>query len=407
MKHMAKFVFLNVPAYGHVNPTLPIVQELVRRGHSVSYYLTEDFRDLVEATGATLQPYESKMSGLQMPAMGGATSSDSATRERMARMPMIMMEERESVAQQILERVRAEQADVIVYDMMSAWGKKIVEELQIPAVNTRATYASNDHFNIMEAIKQQVQNFPEMRERMEMLTKSGTQVSMQIFNMFAGNAESLNIVFMPRSFQPAGETFDERYLFVGPSISARHAESDFPFDKLDRGRPLLYISLGSIFASQPEFFKLCFEAFADQPWQVVLAVGRKFDVATLGVVPENFLLAPYVPQLELLPHTSLFVTHAGTNSVMESMYYGVPMVLIPQQPEQGLHARRVEEMGLGLVLDKGKLSAATLRETVERVAQDAGYRERSQQMQQEIRQSGGYQQAADALIQYAQERVKS
>src|SRR5689334_16185288 len=61
---MAKYVFLNMPAHGHVNPTLPIVQELVRRGQQVSYYVTEEFRGAVQATGAVFHSYggyEAKM----------------------------------------------------------------------------------------------------------------------------------------------------------------------------------------------------------------------------------------------------------------------------------------------------------------------------------------------------------
>src|SRR5581483_8771844 len=124
---------------------------------------------------------------------------------------------------------------------------------------------------------------------------------------------------------------------------------------------LLYISLGSVAIPQPAFFKVCFEAFAEQPWQVVLSVGSFIDLTKLGPVPDNFLLAPYVPQLDILPRTHIFVTHGGMNSVLESMYYGVPMVLIPQQPEQRLHAQRVVDMGLGVMLEKGAVSALTLR----------------------------------------------
>ena len=170
--------------------------------------------------------------------------------------------------------------------------------------------------------------------------------------------------------------------------------------------PLLYISLGSIFTNQPEFYKQCFAAFADQPWQVVLSIGKHIDLTTLGPVPENFLLSPYVPQLDILPRTRLFVTHAGTNSVMESMYFGVPMVLIPQQPEQQMHAQRVVDLGLGVMLDKGSVTTSTLREAVERVAHDEAYRERAQRMQQSVRAAGGYQRAVDTIMQFTEEHMR-
>lgn len=407
---MAKYVFLNMPAHGHVNPTLPIVQELVRRGQQVSYYLTEEFRDAVQATGAVFYGYESKMKELM--AMSFSKEGNMSS-ERMASVSQEITGQMHQVPSGVMDSIRAEQPDVIVYDFMCAWAKIVAQELQVPAITTRATYASNDHFNLQDEMKQRMHDFPGMRKRMEMMRTMMAEQGKSSADPFADfssiwqDAESLNIVIMPKEFQPAAETFDDRYVFVGSSISPRHEAPDFPFDQLDTDRPLLYISLGSVAFPQPEFFKQCFEAFAEQPWQVVLSVGRVIDVTTLGPVPDNFLLAPYVPQLDILPRTHIFVTHAGTNSVLESMYYGVPMVLIPQQPEQQLHAQRVVDMGLGVMLGKDVVSAITLREAVERVDHDPAYRERMQQMQHITRAGGGYQRAADAIMQFTQVRAKS
>src|SRR5579872_1234947 len=58
---MAKYVFLDMPAYGHVNPTLAVVQELVKRGQEVIYYLPEKFKEAVQATGAVFRSYETKL----------------------------------------------------------------------------------------------------------------------------------------------------------------------------------------------------------------------------------------------------------------------------------------------------------------------------------------------------------
>ena len=54
---MAKIIYFNVPGFGHVNPSLPVVQELVNRGHQVIYYNTEPFRKHIEGTGAEFRPY--------------------------------------------------------------------------------------------------------------------------------------------------------------------------------------------------------------------------------------------------------------------------------------------------------------------------------------------------------------
>jgi MGT family glycosyltransferase len=151
---------------------------------------------------------------------------------------------------------------------------------------------------------------------------------------------------------------------------------------------------------------MCFEAFGGQPWQVVLSRGRRVDPAALGPVPDNFLVSPYVPQLEILPRAQVFVTHCGMNSTMESLYYGVPMVAIPQMIEQAMTAQRIEELGLGIALEKETVNVAMLREAVERVANESAFRERVRSMQQITREAGGYQRAADAIMQFAREHAK-
>jgi MGT family glycosyltransferase len=221
---------------------------------------------------------------------------------------------------------------------------------------------------------------------------------LSIFTSF----EQFNIMFIPRFFQPMEETFDERFVFVGPSILPRHQETPFPFEQLRDDLPLLYISMGSIAADHREFYKQCFKAFGEQPWQVVLTVGKATDTTQLGPIPDNFLLSPYVPQLDILPRAHVFVTHGGMNSVMESMYYGVPMVVIPQQPEQQMNGQRIVDLGLGALLDTKAVNDVNLRAAVEQIVQNAEYRERAQAMRQATRDDGGYQRAVDAIIQFTQ-----
>ena len=53
------------------------------------------------------------------------------------------------------------------------------------------------------------------------------------------------------------------------------------------------------------------------------------------------------------------------NSVMESLYFGVPMVVIPQMREQEMTAQRCAEFGLGIALDQSNLTAEKLRAAME------------------------------------------
>ena len=109
---MAKYVFLNIGAHGHVNPTLAVVQELVKRGHEVSYYLIEEFRSIIEATGAVFRPYEVNPTLREAMAGGDVFQPGNAP----AKMPNL--KEIAAIPPDVLERVRMEQPDVILYGSM-------------------------------------------------------------------------------------------------------------------------------------------------------------------------------------------------------------------------------------------------------------------------------------------------
>lgn len=396
---MSKYVFLNVPTYGHVNPTLPVVQELVRRGEQVIYYLTEEFRTAVEATGATFRPYQSMMGQIQPPTRMKGQGPGA--------MPLMMLKESRQALPQILDALHAEPPDVLVYGAMCLWGRLAGQILQIPMVALRPTYAMNEHFGLLNDEVFAIGITPEMIEQMQngiMDLCSTYHIPPFDMRQFLSYAEALNIVFLPRAFQPAGETFDERFVFVGPALQLRPDTMPFSFEHVGE-QPLLYISLGTVFNNRPDFFQLCFQAFGGQPWQVVMSYGKRLDVAALGAVPANFLLAPYVPQLEILQKASVFITHGGMNSTMESLYYGVPMVVVPQMLEQEMTARRVAELGLGRTLDEEHLTAEQLREVVVRVQHDVAILQCVQKMQQTVRTAGGYQLAADVILSFASKRM--
>lgn len=401
---MAKYVFLPGPAHGHVNPTLAVAQELVRRGEQVVYYLTEEFQATVEATGATFHPYQSMMNQFTM----GDRQPPSRLRWNpnllLGAMLLTIVKESQHVLPQVLERIRAEQADVILYDPMCLWARIVAQVLHVPAILLRPTFAANEHFHVMPPQTESTPFMPPgmfegMQAELAELCAFYHLPPLDMRDLFT-HSEALNVVFMPRAFQPAGETFDERFVFVGPSILPRKDAPAFPLDRLE-GQPTLFISLGTAANNRPDFYTLCFHAFGQQPWHVVMAHGKRVDAAALYAVPPNFLLAAYVPQLEVLQQTSVFVTHGGMNSVMESLYFGVPMVLVPQMREQEVTAQRCAELGLGIALDQNDLTAEKLRAAVEDVRHTPTFGEHVHAMQQAVRAAGGYQRAVDAISHFA------
>jgi MGT family glycosyltransferase len=99
----------------------------------------------------------------------------------------------------------------------------------------------------------------------------------------------------------------------------------------------------------------------------------------------------------VLRHAAAFVSHAGMGSTMEALYYGVPLVCVPQMVEQEANAARVAELGLGVRLDPESLTADDLRAAVDAVTGDAAIRAALDRMRDAVRKAGGAVAAADAI----------
>jgi MGT family glycosyltransferase len=394
---MAKFVFVNIPSHSHVNPTLPIVQELIARGEEVIYYLTAPFKAAIEATGATFRSYESKIDQINK----AATSAG-----KPAGLPMYMPEESLFVIPQILESIRAEEPDCLVYETLCLSGRLVAEILHIPAVNFRMILVFNAF--LTNIFRKNVSHDPEalaaFQEAVQQLSARYQVQPFGVESIFT-HEEALNIVTIPRAFQIDGDAFGEQYRFVGSAIAPRQESIEFPFELLE-DRSVLYISHGTVYNDRPDFFNLCFAAFADTPWKVVLSIGNNVDREKLDAIPDNFIVRTYVPQLEILKRASLCITHGSMTTIIEAFSEAVPLVVIPQATSDvTLNARRVEQLGLGVMLDENALTAQQLREAAARVNGDLAFYTRTVQMQEEIRNAGGYPRAADLLQEFIKSRI--
>jgi MGT family glycosyltransferase len=390
MKHL---VFTSIPAYGHVNPTLPLVEELTRRGHRISYATGERFAQAVESAGATLLPI-----GGEMPNIPQNMGFDP---EQMSQRMEAFLELVRVGFPDLLAYTRKDRPDAVCFDGMTSIGPMVAQKLELTDIALQPTWASNEQFSMRDKIMRGSHlSYPGIRQVFQQMSEKMREfgaeygVSMPVLPMSQPPA-SLNIVFIPREFQIAGETFDERFRFVGPSLGSR--ASDESWRPSEDSRPLLFISLGTAFNNQPDFFRMCLDAFGDGQWRVAMAIGEKIDPGELGAVPENIEVRPYFPQPVLLRHATAFLSHTGMNSTMESLHAGVPLVAVPQMPEQEANARRVEELGLGRRLHPAELSPELLRTAVKEVSEDQEIRANLTKMSEAFDNAGGAVAAADAI----------
>ncbi|WP_205759928.1 macrolide family glycosyltransferase [Arthrobacter sp. PAMC25564] len=387
------FSFISIPAAGHVNPTLAVVAELVRRGHRVSYFTAANFAPQIEEAGAAFHASGENWMAL-LPDQGPGLP---ARGQLMLPMMKRVFEDLRASFPVLVEQLKEDPPDAVCFDAMTISGSMAAEKTGVPAIALMPTYATNEHFSIRTLLPAAPR--PEMVEAWttagRWLVEFAAEQGVRAPRMFDGPPAPFNIVFIPRAFQPMGETFDERFQFVGPCVGGRESHAEWTHEG---PKPLLFISLGTTpLNRQPDFFRMCMEAFGQGKWDVAMAVGEQTDPGSLGPVPANFQVLAFFPQLLVLRHADVFLTHAGMNSTMEALYFGVPMVAFPQQPEQEATARRLTELGLGLQLAAADLTPSALLDAVSGVSGDPRIRRNVAGMSLAVREAGGAEAAATAI----------
>jgi zeaxanthin glucosyltransferase len=200
-------------------------------------------------------------------------------------------------------------------------------------------------------------------------------------DVFAGHPQ---IVQQPPSFEFPRRTLPANFHFVGPLHSRKsRAKTEFPRERLD-GRPIIYASLGTLQNGLDWIFRVILKACTGLDAQLVLSLGGNMDPAEFPDVGENAVVVKFAPQLELLEQAVLCITHAGLNTVLESLACGVPMVAIPITNDQPGVAARIVWRGVGEVVTPKRLTAARLRAAIDKVRSTPAYGENARKLQREI-----------------------
>jgi MGT family glycosyltransferase len=356
MPHIAVF---SIPAHGHVNPSLALVRELVGRGHRVSYAIAEPFDEVVAGTGAVPVRYDSTLASSAWPedALGGME---------------LFLDEARHVMPQQRAAFAGDTPDLVLYDIAALTARVLAAGWGVEAVQLSPSMVAWEGF---ELDLPGIEGFHARLEAWHGLAIGGAD--------YLGRPDH-GLVLIPRVLQPHAELVSDRFRFVGPCLDERAHQGGW---EAPDGRPVLLASLGSAYNREPAVFRACADALADSEWHVVLATP-----ADLGPLPANAEQHAFVPQLAVLARARAFVTHAGAGGTQEGLWYGVPMVAVPQAVDQFMNADRIVELGVGRRVDEP--DAHTLAAAVASLAELAP---RSAELAAELRATAGPERAADAV----------
>ncbi len=177
-------------------------------------------------------------------------------------------------------------------------------------------------------------------------------------------------------------------------------DTDDPWEPpADDGRPLVYLSLGSLGSADVELMRLLVGLLADTPCRYVVSRGPRHDEYALA---DNMLGAEFLPQASVLPHVDAVITHGGNNTVTECLWFGKPMLALPIFWDQHDNAQRVHETGYGLRLPTYELERDQLLDALDTVLHSAQLRQRAAAAGERLRTRPGTLAAADLI-----ERVAS
>jgi MGT family glycosyltransferase len=379
---MAHLAFMSLPESGHLNPLLPIARELVERGHRVTFPADDSMAERIGPTGAETISYEPRPTETMV-----IDGMDAAARATLA-----LLQQLEHVLPQIETGYADDRPDLIVNDWLAWAGPMLAAKWHLPRIQSWSAHAASEGYDFGTFIVGMFAASPvkaEFDTLLDTILNRHSIPPLQLHDFY--KPAEFNLVYQPKSFHVHNETFDDdRYAFVGPTRlpAAQHWTPP--------RRPLVLVSLGTII-SRPDFFHTCIQAFTDEPYHVVMSVGRGINPADLGPLPANIEAHQHVPQPAVLAHADAFVTHTGMNSTMEALAAAVPMVAIPHTPEEQTTAERVAALGLGTTLAPTDATAEILREAVRGLLDEPTTRQRLRAMQNDLRAAGGAPHAADAI----------
>lgn len=401
---MSQVLLLSIPSHGHMNPLMGLADELVNQGEEVTFFSSEEFKKSIEELGAAFKCYKEDLNIFQK--KEEKPNGNPSEKKPLTGLASALLHP-EIFIDDVLNQIQELKFDYIIFSAAYPYANLIAQILQLPAVSSFAVFATkNDLFDKKSTNTENtpkkgpfglspeiIQQFQKVRKNL--ITKYKIEVPEDMMNLFF-NKGDLNIIYTSKYFIKNIENYDDSFIFIGPPIYKKRYNVDFPFDKIE-GKKVIYISLGTIFSNHSTALNnLFFQAFADTEYVVVMA-AHKVNLSGFEI-PENFIIRDYVPQLEILKHTNVAITHAGMNSIGDLLYNKIPFISIPLGADQFFLANRAEELGATIVLDINTITPEMIRNAVEKVTTISSYASHIATISQSFIDAGGYKKAVEEIF---------
>jgi UDP:flavonoid glycosyltransferase YjiC (YdhE family) len=150
-------------------------------------------------------------------------------------------------------------------------------------------------------------------------------------------------------------------------------------------RPRVTLTMGSVLPLSDDLSGLTklLAILADMDVEIVLALGN-VNLSSVGQLPDNVRSVGWMPLSALLPSCAAIVHHAGAGTSLAALANGVPHIVIPQNADQPANAAMLADRGVGIRLDLTNVTPEAVRDGLERLLTEPGFRDAAAEVREEI-----------------------
>lgn len=396
-----KILFVTIPEKGHVNPMIGIAQHLQQAGYELAFFAQQDISEQLQKAGLHQKVY-SDPSAINIH-KGFVTRgkdfveklSDKVWLHNWIKTLLI------DAAPEQANHIHAAAADfrpaLIVTDPMVYAAPIVAHKLNIPWAGVSSSLNPVTPSSCRCALTDTLSDLESART--SLFTNVGI---IPRFKVSDAISPWLNIVFSTEAYMPRAECGNNFSFYTGNSFPIHHRgdETDFPFERLIPQTKKIYVSFGSQIYYQPHLFEAIAKAFPDKHIQLIFSLNELYHSPFIKKLPDNVISVYYAPQLQLLKHVDLTITHGGANTVMESLAHGVPVAIFPICNDQFLQAQLVVRAGVGIELDPSQPISETYRQQLLPLLDPhSSLRSNAAKIAESFRQHGGAAEASQLIQQ--------
>ena len=339
---------------------------MIDRGAEIYFYTCKRHKELINKLGAVSLDYryrncdtENNTSAYNYPNFNYTKYLVATTYQA--------MELYKELAQMIEADIGRLKPDLIIHDCFSLYGKILAKQYSTPAINIVPSYALNSNIPnqflrlLLESTRYEKYNDSEYQNAKKTFFDTERMIKRKhpyIESLLDAvtSEEDVNIALSCAEFNMFRDSFNPAYKFVGRFHKSRMSYTS----KVKKEKYIIYISMGTLFNHERDFYIKCIQAFNNTKHQVIVKAPRNELLNFKEICSGNFSFYEYVSQIDILKKAELFISHCGNNSFYEAIENEVPIMCCPMGIDQFFVSKTAVELGIGEIINPQEINSREL-----------------------------------------------